>query len=1564
MKGNNLNHGVDMNFLTKSTYVRKRISGIIKDEPMRREPENLVLEGKPGDSEEKTNNDNKFHHHSNSMISNFPINKKLTFGIGYMEPHEMNDYFNHEEINYNSRNQQFMNIVTPKNKKQNDGILISKYGPAFSPITSSRSIGELHSNINEIKELKKSISPGGTEIIINSSKILEKSRSMGNINEVNHSLYKNMSSSSLGVSNKANIIQQTQTLNRDGKISRSKEKIIPFETLATKLSDNYVGFLNKHKNSAILSGNKNYEGKTGNYFLTKISSGTQIIEEEEKLTETILNKKKNEILLEKNSSKNFEHLKPPIMKNLKNNNIAYNKIPKNEQRSQANSKNQSRSNSNNRSALTKNINKSQKSSAKTLNTSVTSEKPILKNDKSVINIVNKKNISKNPHFKNLENKIDLIKQNMDLTPIPVKKNKEHKVNVDEYQQAERAAVIIRRMEYSMNIKNLKNQLSESENIYLQLAFEAKVITIQRWWRDIFINSEVRNLSSIKIQKSFLGYIARKRYMYVIRQINVVYPFMVELLRIIENCHQKKLFRILYHKCAIKSQEKIKGWKINMITKTIRRFLQRKTMTFDQFFQRLLKKIIPLKKIFLKKLKINLIQIKKLIILQAQIRRFLYKVELMNDGKQGGSSLLFIYFKYYQKDLNAYQSEKNKFLQVCKKLKFIALRSKYQKFFDVIKVMMFKRCYITFFYDFKKRLISYRIVKLRIKMISRNFRDIVPIFKRSFIRQYFFKWKIEMKKLKNLCLRAINFMKLVLNLQIYSPFISQLKINYNYFDNVEKLESLLYIKETLSSRNLLKSFFNKLKILSKNKFKHLAFLEDKIKTQHNKLMINFIKKFKKLKEILIFRETRKQQILKHFIKLKLQHNNERLCYSFYHLTNKLIKLKVNILNSDNIQKENILQGINIISKLYKCRLLFSLRIIGNYNRYKIFHFAEIIKNQIKKYLMSHKRSLISKIIFSYISEKRKNKDIQIMLKLIFKNLLTRENKIIHQKFCFWNKNKTKDKNFVDLKKEENQNELPVIKATNLKNIFKHKEQKILIIQLINLRNWKIKVNFLKIIHFSNLISRSIHKWLQKHKIKKLQKLFCSVECIWKGKFMKKLLKFKLFHQMIRLIKIKSNKEVFQNQLRFIKWKQIVKDPTKQAFRTSKLSLILKKSNSKMENQQKFKQIYLKIQEINNNIRNGISYFILTKSYRVCNIIMAKFLIWKKMIIFSKINKKILQIQKMWKGFQYRKNIQKINSPKNTQLENSYLFNKDIFMKFCSFFINFLTKIIQKHSGKYLFNLVKFRKEFFTIKVIPKMKALIFFKTHSTNYKIFKQVNTIITFRDKRTKIILLLKKKYWTKYNKFIKLSRLNDKATFVQKYFKFRKTYLDNIEIFKRKNQIRHLVKKFYTNYLSEALCLMKAVNLMYLIKKKRAFKKIQKFSLAKKYLFFFKLLNIYKVFYMNFIKKNIKHHSDLVFIQVFWRYRLKIISLRKKKEILKEYYLYKEQDRKEILHSKFSKWIKTTFLIKISKAITIITKFIYCVVLKQRIRNLVKNYTSFLFTRTICQVLNEIYHKLDKNKF
>ena len=96
------------------------------------------------------------------------------------------------------------------------------------------------------------------------------------------------------------------------------------------------------------------------------------------------------------------------------------------------------------------------------------------------------------------NRPKLMGPKMNLTPIPVKRNiyiKNEKEKKD-YKSAERAAVILRRLEYTHGLGDKRNQ----DNKILFYLMKGAVITIEDWWINIYTNKKKKENYDILLSK--------------------------------------------------------------------------------------------------------------------------------------------------------------------------------------------------------------------------------------------------------------------------------------------------------------------------------------------------------------------------------------------------------------------------------------------------------------------------------------------------------------------------------------------------------------------------------------------------------------------------------------------------------------------------------------------------------------------------------------------------------------------------------------------------------------------------------------------------------------------------------------------------------------------------------------------------------------------------------------------------------------------------------------------------------------------------------------------------------
>ena len=133
-------------------------------------------------------------------------------------------------------------------------------------------------------------------------------------------------------------------------------------------------------------------------------------------------------------------------------------------------------------------------------------------------------------------KMNKNKNMNNLTPIPITKknfNVENKFEKDELNKAKRTAVLIRRYEYSANIR--RNNSYEIKNNFNLI----KIIFIQQWWKYLF--------SVIKIQKIYKGFYFRKKLILLLEKQYYFFEKINVVNKIIQSVILKKILQYLINK---------------------------------------------------------------------------------------------------------------------------------------------------------------------------------------------------------------------------------------------------------------------------------------------------------------------------------------------------------------------------------------------------------------------------------------------------------------------------------------------------------------------------------------------------------------------------------------------------------------------------------------------------------------------------------------------------------------------------------------------------------------------------------------------------------------------------------------------------------------------------------------------------------------------------------------------------------------------------------------------------------------------------------------------------------
>ena len=157
----------------------------------------------------------------------------------------------------------------------------------------------------------------------------------------------------------------------------------------------------------------------------------------------------------------------------------------------------------------------------------------------------------------------------DLTPIPDRiGGKQHRLAEYDYDEAKRAAVTCRRIEYSYNLRNvLKSEICIDE-----------IITIQRWWRDILRKRNKELLKEFKYQEkiklnNIQNYILFLNKVHYIYTIHLVHRFINRL----KIKYGKLFYKNLFNNYASKIQKAYRLFVARKILKDqlkLKRYLKR------------------------------------------------------------------------------------------------------------------------------------------------------------------------------------------------------------------------------------------------------------------------------------------------------------------------------------------------------------------------------------------------------------------------------------------------------------------------------------------------------------------------------------------------------------------------------------------------------------------------------------------------------------------------------------------------------------------------------------------------------------------------------------------------------------------------------------------------------------------------------------------------------------------------------------------------------------------------------------------------------------------------------
>jgi len=361
---------------------------------------------------------------------------------------------------------------------------------------------------------------------------------------------------------------------------------------------------------------------------------------------------------------------------------------------------------------------------------------------------------------NNKNVVTTFVQIEDLTQIPVRMGGTQNRYADyDYNEAKRAAVTCRRIEYSYNLRNvIKSEICLDE-----------IIMIQRWWRDILRKRNEEILKDLRIiEKININNI--QRYILFLNKINYVY-----VLHLLNGFFNK--FKIRYGKLYYKNYFNRYAIKIQ---KAFREYLSKRKSEGQSKLKILLDKFIyknKKEKLFAEIKNIHRI-INRIKFLQNFVKFYLLRKKENYLLKCAHDIHPFMYFllKYRlpknKQSIRKYKRKTKRFLNFVEKWKKLVRYKRMIKcmtFVENIKFIIKKKFFIFFILQLVERInamITYFLLQPLMKNILRNYYY-------TKIRNAFLIWKKNDKLKKKRNNLAMNLIKKTVKIYTINSFIKEL-----------------------------------------------------------------------------------------------------------------------------------------------------------------------------------------------------------------------------------------------------------------------------------------------------------------------------------------------------------------------------------------------------------------------------------------------------------------------------------------------------------------------------------------------------------------------------------------------------------------------------------------------------------------------------------------------------------------------------------------------------------------------------------------------------------------------
>jgi hypothetical protein len=1347
--------------------------------------------------------------------------------------------------------------------------------------------------------------------------------------------------------------------------------------LKEKLDSDFNHFIKKHRFSSVMIGTKAYEGMSGDYYLKK--------RKEEEIISEISSKKIS--ISEVNTSLNMstielkKDLKPKSKATTTNNLKKINVEPYNHKRTTSN-----------------NLIKS------TLNTSVTYKPTTNRKSSQELNSSHAQQ-----HVKIIEKVTTVQKRQQNLTPIPQKKRVKTKIDEVEYSQAERAAVLLRRIEYSQGIKG---STSEAQKIYFQLVFETKCITIQRWWRRMIIRLFIRHLKAIKIQRKFRGYITRSAVKQFKRLISFIIPFLEQIAYVVNKRRVNNAFQLLKNKRAFLFHHNFVNKKVLLIQKIVRNYLMNKSFQSKKLklilivlFKRPLLDFFNKLKCFRKK------DLNKII----KIQSFLKKMLLRNEFSKSKKANPFIYL-YLNNNFAAYLRKKKFILNAVKQFKRLTLAKKIREFCKIISSLNGKMN----FKAFSNRCESYTQFLLKIKCLSRALN---PIYFKQLLKHLFYKWKRITRLTKNYCTLG---MKLFYKAFYMSPFkllksnmtASSEKVssatfkNADYTDKAKRIALCKLVKNIYKALllNYFKRWENKFKIETllidfkdSNNQKGKAFppsenfLNKILFSLYNKrLKIDYITQSKYFTCWYIYCNNQNKRNFKlnyllgyltekNFISLRLYLNKWKLSIKEPKLKNKFlyrlltlcetksIKLAINKWFYNALFREKAENIVIVSKKIYKRVILTQKQRTLNKWHFTVFNPSrlDVVKN---RYFTSISKLFYMKRLRLYFTKLRSKCLEMRIVKLLKARVYFIQDNLLTKFFAMW-----KGVTFLPFKMQLLSKVLSKVdnkalifffhrwknisqdlkKSTKLKNIYLRKLAK-----QENAKLEKTRRDFFEniILKIENKLNIKLKKCFEKIKnnicTSHLRKYLCRLNPENDLNAPKDLLrdivlinietmKLKQLKAFIKMKKFAVHCNIEQSAI-------LIQDLIKRKLTEQKYYTSSEKASTFLY---KFKNPSSEVLRMQEQIKPYI--YPKNKSDNINELVYR--------IRYPHLKKFINRLKRIRSNlncvFQNMASRLSINIYQAAFARNQIHFCDKVTK------LNAASNVIQRYcrdilrQKQVLQNAARKIQKCFRHRILGERLKLDFNARIIQDYcrrkmKQAEREDKFIELLNHKHEKKKLYKGLYFSIWNRKVLQSKIQTNVSKVLNHYRFKKLYNKNVAEYRCKKFIRNISNRLFGLYLLSSLKLAKFCIILRLYTLRYLspiFNSLKNNELAGKLDRLLKSLLMFKRLPFLQMKNNINLIFGLKFIQAFWRMKKHAKALKRMKDVLKSIIFKIDFIKRKKLDICLNRMFKFTLKLKIKKAVDIVNIFMYTLAIKRRIYTMILRCLPIRLKNELCDILRSM---------